>query len=250
MLRHSVLTLTSAIALTAAANAADIYSPAGGYKDGVAPPSWTGFYVGALGAYAHSDNNTLFGNPGFVGVSPEGVFVGGLAGYNWQGAFGHRSLVLGIETDIQGSNANDKHFEYNTNNNNLSTYEANLDWFGTIRGRIGYAFDTSLVYFTGGFAYGGLRNAVDLTGGGFKSDETGTGYTIGAGFEHKVSPALSIKFEYQYLDLGKSDPVGVPGAGYAGVPLSSLGYKVDDESFHTVRVSLNYQFLQGYQPLK
>ncbi len=88
--------------------------------------------------------------------------------------------------------------------------KSELDWFGTVRGRIGYAFDTSLVYFTGGFAYGGLDNQIDidhLEYWRYQNDGTATGYVLGGGYEYKFSLAWSVKAEYQYINLGRNDPL-------------------------------------------
>ena len=144
------LTLTSALVLAAAsANAADIYRPeAGGYKDGpayVPVNTWTGFYIGANGGYGwnanhHSDDL----------LDPAGGFGGGQIGYNWQGGFGFGPhLVLGIEADIQGADISDS----------VAGVKSQVNWFGTVRGRIGYAFDRTLIYGTGGFAYGEVETA-------------------------------------------------------------------------------------------
>jgi outer membrane immunogenic protein len=56
--------------------------------------------------------------------------------------------------------------------------------------------------------------------------------------------------EYQYINLGKNDPVGVSGSNTPGTPISALGFKVEDDAFHTVRVGLNYHILPAYESLK
>ena len=68
---------------------------------------------------------------------------GGQIGYNWQSG----QWVLGIEADIQGSGANDT----------FAAYKFSNPWFGTVRGRAGYAMNNVLLYVTGGLAYGGGR---------------------------------------------------------------------------------------------
>ncbi|ADP72495.1 porin [Rhodomicrobium vannielii ATCC 17100] len=194
------LTLASVVAI-ASANSADLYrGQAGGYKDGpiVAPvATWTGFYAGLNVGYGWNDD-----------ADADGIIGGGQIGYNWQGAFGTSPLVLGVETDIQGSDIK---------NDN----DDKLNYFGTVRGRLGYALGNSLVYATGGFAYGEFDGA----------DKTSTGYTVGGGVEHKFTPNLSVKAEYLYTDLGDNDS--------------------DNADFNTVRVGLNYHFgATGYEPLK
>ena len=139
------LSLTSILALPA--NAADIYR--GGLKDGppppiyVAAPIWSGFYIGVNGGYGWTAND----GP----LAPEGGFGGGQIGYNWQGLFGYSPWVIGIEADIQGAGISDSVSDV------LGSQENSLNWFGTVRGRIGYAAGPALIYATGGFAYGEVQ---------------------------------------------------------------------------------------------
>src|SRR4029078_3737370 len=82
-----------------------------------------------------------------IGTSPSGAMIGGTAGYNWQGA--GSPWVFGLEgdiawTNIRGSSALCGGLICETRNN----------WFGTVRGRVGYAWDRFLPYFTGGVAFG------------------------------------------------------------------------------------------------
>ncbi len=252
MLRRLVLTGASVIALTATASAADMYVPGpaagpGGYKDAPYVPSWAGFYAGVNGGYGWSDHNTQLADSDrdFAGLSPEGGFGGGQIGYNWQGMW-HPHLVLGVEADIQGSGVEDS--QSATLGLVTGHYKSDLNWFGTVRGRIGYAFDRALVYGTGGFAFGGIDNEVAYsTGVTYKSDTTATGYVMGGGVEYKFGPAWSAKAEYQYLNFGKNDPATASGTTYSSfTPVT----KVDEDAFHTFRVGLNYHFMPGYEPLK
>jgi outer membrane immunogenic protein len=232
------LTLTSALALAAfSANAADIYrgEPAGSYKDGpvYAPvATWTGFYAGVNGGYGWSAN-TLSGSD----FQPEGGFGGGQIGYNWQGGFGlGHNLVLGVEADFQGSGISDSASVPG------ASAESNLNWFGTVRGRIGYAFGPALVYATGGFAFGEVESKGSLVGvGSASATETQTGYVVGGGLEYQINPSWSLKGEYQFLSLDASD------RNAAG----PLGFTDQDRTeVHTVRVGLNYHVGHGYEPLK
>ncbi len=242
-LTFAALTLTSVVALAVSANAADMYrAPAGGYKD--APPpyvgvNWTGFYAGINGGGAWSEQNQL-ADPTipYGGLSPSGGFGGGQIGYNWQGIglFGP-SFVFGIETDIQGGSIG-------ASGTDIAGfgYKSDLDYFGTVRGRLGYGFDRTLIYFTGGFAYGGLNKR---TSDGYRYNDTATGYVLGGGLEYKFTPAWSVKLEYQYLNFGQNDAVTLGGASYR----ADTGVLRDDD-YHTVRIGLNYQFHGGYEPLK
>jgi outer membrane immunogenic protein len=226
------LTLTSALALGAfSANAADMYRApqgVGGYKDGpvYVANTWTGFYAGVNGGYGWtSDSSSL---PG-VDFQPEGGFGGGQIGYNWQGGLGlGGAWVFGVEADFQGADISDSAFGVTSK----------LNWFGTVRGRLGYAFDRTLVYATGGFAYGEVEKKIP----GFSQSETQTGYVVGGGVEYKINPSWSLKGEYQFISLDASDFNGVgPVAAFSNT---------DSTDVHTVRLGLNYHVGHGYEPLK
>ena len=105
------------------------------------------------------------------------------------------------------------------------------------------------MYATGGFAYGSVDNEITIIANipnhTYRKSGLDTGYVLGGGLEYQVAPAWSIKAEYQYLNLGKSDPVylGVPWSGFSGT-------KVEDDAFHTVRAGINYHVGSTYEPLK
>jgi outer membrane immunogenic protein len=227
------LMLTSAIAFSA--SAADLGR--GGDKDGpayVAVDIWSGFYAGVNGGGGESADSGL--------LSPSGAFGGGQIGYNWQGVLGlGPQWVLGIEADIQGSGISDNGVIGNT------SVESSLNWFGTVRGRAGYAMGPALFYFTGGFAFGEVESKGGFLGHGhgfgvpFGVTETQTGYVLGGGIEYKFSPAWSIKGEYQFISLDASD---LAGAGPLGITSG------DRSDVNTFRVGVNYHFGQSFAPLK
>ncbi len=235
--------LAMAAAAIVPASAADMYrGEMGGYKDGpvYAPvATWTGFYAGVNGGYAF-DARKEHG-----GLQDEGGFGGGQIGYNWQGIL-HPHLVFGVEADIQGTGIDNKGVT-TIFDGVPANHEISVDYFGTVRGRIGYATGPLLVYGTGGFAYGNVNNQFHVVANNnvFSSDSVQTGFAAGGGVEYKFSPAWSLKAEYQYIDLGHSDPVLTAGSVQRpGVP------KTGDVQLNTVRVGLNYHFGQGYEPLK
>jgi outer membrane immunogenic protein len=237
------LTLTSVVAL-ASANAADMYrapDAVGSYKDVYAPVNtWTGFYAGVNGGYAF-DAQARHG-----GILDDGGFGGAQLGYNRQGGFGLGShLVLGIEADIQGAgidNSANSQITFFTGAVHPDQHNISIDYFGTVRGRIGYAWEQTLFYFTGGFAYGNVNNSFhDLTTGlSYKTDHVQTGYVLGGGVEYKLNPAWSLKAEYQYIDLSHDN--ATDGLG---------GYIVTkDTELHTVRGGINYHLGTAFEALK
>lgn len=143
--------------------------------------------------------------------------------------------------------------------------ETNVDWFGTVRGRIGFTpFNPQLLlYATGGFAYGGVRNVFQYADifptvpsvlfGGAYHDSTKTGWTVGGGAEYAPIefPNWSLKAEYLYVDLGRTY-LSAAGAGIFQVgpvttinpPRPAFFSAAQDPStrFHMVRIGLNYHF--------
>jgi outer membrane immunogenic protein len=264
-------TLTSVAAL-ASANAADIYHApepfAGGYKDAPLVQSWTGFYVGVNGGYGWSANKSTassFADDGGVrsGVpvtsfDSNGGFGGGQIGYNLQ----RSRFVFGVEADIQGSGikGSGKAVANADFGDTIATANGNgdLDWFGTVRGRLGYTLDRSLIYFTGGLAFGGVKKpsltADDRKDGGTLAtlgggDTTKTGFVLGGGLEYAINPAWSLKGEYQYIDLGTTK-TSIAASDSVDGGNSVAGSLNTENKYHTVRVGLNYHVLPGYEPLK
>lgn len=163
--------------------------------------TWSGLYVGlnAGMGWANAGNITVTGPTAgssaiLGGNAGDGAFVGGgQAGFNWQSG----ALVYGLEADIQyvGSNRNASWGQY--------TWWANRDggdggYFGTVRARMGYAIDRTLIYLTGGLAYGGL-NSNPLTG----NTTSNAGWTLGGGFEYAFTNNWTAKLEGLYVDTGE-----------------------------------------------
>ncbi len=243
------LSLASTLAL-APANAADMYRPPEGvsYKDAPAPMAlWTGPYVGIDGGYAWGGNSSVTPPEGEVlliyipgggaGTSPasfgsQGGFGGGQAGYNWQNG----SLVFGIEGDIQAADISGSATA--TGTGGPATANNKLDWFGTVRGRLGFTVGTALLYGTGGFAAGGVQDSLTAKGTTAKHDATAAGYAAGGGLEYAFNPSWSGKAEYEYLNLGKDDLA-------AGGATATYNHE-----YNTVRLGLNYHIHPSYEPLK
>ena len=253
-----ISTVTLAGFLTvSAATAADLSRP---YE---APPpvipqsfSWTGFYVGLNAGYAWNNiDSPRWMNPSgspitSLSIDSSGGFTGGIQlGYNYQSSHtGSADFVLGLETDMQyadiGGQAKwGEHYGYNY------PYKAGADlsWFGTTRIRAGLAFDRTLVYATGGLAYGGgdkdkyCNYLVSLGGTGSCSDSTGFGWTLGAGMEYAFTDNLSARLEALYVNIDRDGShVTMPhtAAYYQGNSYKSSG----DTDFTVVRLGVNYKF--------
>lgn len=228
----------------------------GSYKDVPLMPDWNGFYMGINGGYGWADNDNygydedlVNGFAGYDGVGADGGFGGFQIGYNSQGAlFGFQPLLLGFEADIQGADFSD------TDRDTYGiTYKRRLGWFGTVRGRIGYAMPTTLLYFTGGFAYGGLKGRIvdySVSPENVYSESFNvSGGVLGGGIEYKMGPHTSVKIEYQYLDFGQNNPK-ISNGGVTPASANAAGFDINDDTFHTVRIGLNYDLNPDYVPLK
>ncbi|MBX9841448.1 MAG: porin family protein [Xanthobacteraceae bacterium] len=204
------------------ASAADLPVRAPAYVPAPAPVLWwNGGYVGANVGYGWSTvSATYLGATGSENFN--GVLGGGQIGYNWQWA--SSPLVLGIEADFQGT---DQRNDYLVGGVSAS---AGLDWFGTVRGRIGYAPGPWMAYFTGGWAYG--RFSADATAGGVtvSASDNRSGWTVGGGLEYKFTRNWSAKVEYLYIKAGSVDGVAF------GAPFS-----VDFKN-NIARFGVNYHF--------
>lgn len=246
-------------AISAPAAAADMRMPVKALPP-VAPIfSWTGFYIGVNGGGAFGTDHdvvvseTRFGVlapqgtwPGvgtFGSLQPVGGFGGGQIGYNYQ----VQNWVWGIEADFQGASIKDSTsatLAYISFPNTITVASQNkINWFGTVRGRVGVAFDRVLLYATGGLAYGENTYTLAMTDTfGFAAagsqKNTRAGWVAGAGVEWAFAPNWSLKGEYQYIDLGRRT-LTLPEAGpLAGFAISS-SIKTD---FHTGRLGINYRF--------
>ncbi|MFZ1952086.1 MAG: outer membrane protein [Pseudolabrys sp.] len=172
------ISVAIATATAGAAVAADLpRGPAPYYYQPPAVYNWTGFYAGLNLGYE-------WGKVTNSSIDPSGIAGGGQIGYNWQiGQF-----VFGAEADIQASAADDT----------FAPYKFSNPWFGTVRGRAGYAINNVLLYGTLGLAYGNL----DAQLGSLEENKTLVGWTGGLGMEVGFTPNWSAKVEYLYMDLG------------------------------------------------
>ncbi len=226
-----------------AASAADLSRPM--ITKAPPPPpmyNWTGFYIGAnVGVSWGSQDVTLNAPTAVITNSNhlDGVIGGGQIGYNWQGM--GSPWVFGLEADFQGSGQKgDGSFAIATTPATGIAYEDKLEWFGTVRGRIGYAMGdmgTWLPYITGGLAYGqGNINGSGSTAGtavAFNTTTTYVGWTAGAGLEWAFAPKWSAKIEYLYMDLGNGPTIAL-SPGFA----LTTGRLTDN----VARVGVNYHF--------
>jgi outer membrane immunogenic protein len=235
-----LIATTAAIALSSTAvHAADLAAKA--YMPPPPPPpapSWTGFYLGLNGGFGGDRNQYPFTVGGIAGTSTlnsSGFFGGGQVGYNWQFA---PAWVAGFETDIDAADI--QGLASTTAGAAAGSVGTRLDWFGTVRGRVGYLITpNALLYGTGGYAYGHTTSSANASAGGLVAGASVgkdvNGWAAGAGLEYALTHWLSFKTEYLFVDFGSTNlSSGITG----GVPFS-LSEKT---TVHTVKAGINVKF--------
>jgi outer membrane immunogenic protein len=224
---------------------------------GIAPGyNWTGFYVGINGGGAWSPDRNIFVNetfnnaPFFDGAfgsrSVQGGFGGAQLGYRSQ----HGPWVFGGEFDAQGGSINGRSREIVTpylSAGNSITFRTNecTDFISTLTGRVGYAFDRTLIYATAGGAVANTNiriNMMDTFGFDAAARSKGLrgGYAVGGGVEYGVSGNWSLRAEYQYIDLGNAL---ISAREFLGpVPSASNIYSTNRINYSTFQVGVDYKF--------
>ena len=243
-----------------------VFSPAALAADLPAAPfaapapifTWTGLYIGANMGAALSPGNPSFQSLGFgsnaFDLPPSGGgqagFTGGLqGGYNYQiGA-----AVLGVETDFNylencrnGTfGAPGAYARFGVNSYSLSGGCALS--YGTLRARLGYAFDRVLFYATGGIAYGGDRGNGSIVLGPAASGtyfaastpRSALGkYVFGGGIEYALTDHWFARAEYLHVNLGRDDQLFNNGAG-------QLYTSSQINQNNIFRLGLDYKFNSG-----
>ena len=197
--------------------------------------SWTGCYLGGHvgGAFAHKDitdpvqlvqDSFLF--PGAttgvttVNPSPSGAVIGGQIGCDYEFA---SNFVIGVEGSASGSTMrSSQNAVLPLGNPDIALVQANTDFLVGLTGRIGYAFDTVLLYARGGAALAGDKFEVSGTFTGLPYDFRGLdnryGWVVGGGVDWAFTPHWSVNFEYDYYQFGHGNVAMIDGInGFSGL---------------------------------
>ncbi len=166
---------------------------------------------------------------GNANITSSGFLAGGQIGYNYQ--FPASNFVAGVEADIDWTSIRGQlGASLNASDTGGDSLSANgyagshLEYLGTARVRLGYAFGNLLPYITGGFAYGQTSSYYNLnyatsptsapTGDiGNSAQHFQTGWTAGAGLEYQITPNLTFKTEYLYASLSPATLYSISGTG-------------------------------------
>jgi outer membrane immunogenic protein len=182
-----------------------------------APPvrmfTWTGCYLGGNGAagWGHKEAAdptaivTGVASVPLVTIDPKGWLIGAQAGCDDQFA---GNAVIGIEGAFSGGavKGNSTVVIPSGNPGDSALVSSKLDALASITGRFGYAFDRSLLYAKGGFAWANEQHsAVGVFAGApfdLEGPETRFGWTVGGGIDWAFSDYWSIGLEYDYYNFG------------------------------------------------
>jgi outer membrane immunogenic protein len=250
-----------------------------------APPApavaeWTGFYVGVHvgGALTHggvgNSSDPLFTGPYAplaAGTTGKGAVGGGQVGFNWQVA---PNWVIGVEgdgswTDLSASGAGVPVVVPGFGlvgpiPGARILFKSDVDWMASVRGRLGYLWGNSLLYATGGYAWGGFKDSATFTfrcqnppcqsvvATGGAPSKTDSAFVVGGGAQWKA-PGSRWSLGVEYLYYGFHDTRGFTGAETdpatgaqlrfglcaVGVPCN-VQFAVRDPGIHVARIRLDY----------
>jgi outer membrane immunogenic protein len=220
--------LVPAATLVAAvpALAADLASPPA-YPPAVPLFTWTGLYLGGQIGYGWGTDRLTVSPFGFgTDFTPNGVVGGAHIGYNLQ----LNQFVVGLEGDVEGTDISRSFSPGGVR------FDTSIPVQGSIRGRLGVAFDRALLYATGGAEFASFETSV--TGffrGVDQTSTTRTGWTVGGGIEYALTGNWSIRAEYRFADFGHFS-VATP------VTFGFGSFVNHHETENAVRAGFSYKF--------
>ncbi len=192
-----------------------------------AAPTWAGFYIGGHLGYGWSKATSVDSSDGFADHALKGGIAGVHAGYNFQ----FNQIVAGIEGDVSG-NFGSRWSDAITHPVTNDAHAANVHGLASIRGRLGHAFDSLLVYGTAGW---GWVNYSGLVSSGSAEPEAvrkwGGGAVYGGGVEWKYNQNLIFRLEGLHYALSKTEGVGSVGESF-----------IHFSNVNVIRVGASYHF--------
>ncbi|MAY61725.1 MAG: porin [Rhizobiales bacterium] len=219
-MKRILMTIILCTSSISALHAADMTMETTGMYD------WSGIFVGVQGGggwgNSHVDDNGLTSLDEELDI--DGGFLGGVVGAQWQNG----SFVYGVEAEINWSNISGN--EEIQLGNFIGT---EIDWFGSVNGRLGYAWDRVLLYGTAGVAFAGIETNQQLAPDSFAETESHVGWTIGAGVDYALTENLFLGAQYRYYDFGSEDYT-------PSDPIFTV--REQDVDMHTVSLHLGYKF--------
>lgn len=224
------------------------------------PYNWSGVYLGGQIGYAWTTDNVSWTGTaynldpaaGHFSDDQTGVIGGARVGYNIQP---NSWFVAGIEGSVDGTSLSKNttvplvDFAGVTFGSLAASSNAAVQ--GSIRGRLGIAWDRFLIFGTGGVAVTSFNSTYIDTTGFFTGvpgpnetiSITRAGFTFGGGIEYAITDNWSVQAEYRHSNFGHISDypfttpglvVGLPPGGY----FVANHYLTEDQ----VQVGFAYRF--------
>jgi outer membrane immunogenic protein len=223
------LVVLSVIGLSPAA-AADLPLPSPNFDANAPYTHWGGAYLGLNGGFGVGSSQWTEGLISTSIFNTDGFLVGGTIGFNYPVS----AVLFGVEGDLDWSSLNGNVGSCGVNGPGAAAAcETKNNVLGTVRGRMGYAFDRTLIYLTGGAAFGDVQTGLNPPAT-FDST-TKVGWAAGGGLEFAVTDAWSAKAEYLFVDLGMASCTSAANCGSAAGASVAL-------TENLIRGGFNYRF--------
>jgi outer membrane immunogenic protein len=178
-------------------------------------PDWAGLYL-------RDNSGAGGGSVPWPAIGPTTGFsspttpLNGNFGYNFQSG----NLVFGLEGSLAAANFDGRFTAPYLPAMTSAAWSPNMNWLGTVTGKVGYSFGQWLPYLKGGFAAADVGSPLQGATGAFsQTSQPLTGWTAGAGLEYQITPKLSLGLEYLYTDFGNGPGNGASGT-LGGAPIT------------------------------
>jgi outer membrane immunogenic protein len=217
--------------------------------------TWTGLYVGGQIGYAWGRDpvtwagtaNDLDLAAGAFTQSPQGVIGGAHVGYNLQY---NPWLVIGVEGSVDGTSLSKTVvvplIDLPADTFGSATFNSSASVQGSIRGRLGIAWDRVLIYGTGGIAFTSFNTSITDTTGFFTGvpgtnttiSNTRAGWTAGGGLEYAITDNWWVRAEYRYSNFGTTTDYPSPGVLPTGGFVAAQHHLTENQA----QVGFSYRF--------
>jgi outer membrane immunogenic protein len=223
----------AALAAAGPANAVDVVRAMPPPEISPAPYNWNGPFFGvSIGVATGTSQHTASTGDITPSFDISGGTFGFALGYNWQP---NKNLLLGIDTDISLSTKHGTSGYFGAPPGFLA--ETSERWLATYRGRVGYVFDSWMIYVTGGGANADVKIiATEPPAGIATESKLRWGWTGGVGVEAARIHSFTVKAEYLYVDFANAGYFNPPPPGFIN---RAGGVSVHD---HILRIGLNHKF--------
>jgi outer membrane immunogenic protein len=164
--------------------------------------------------------------------------------------------VIGVEGSVDGtsmSNTGALAFP----DGSILTLHTSADVQGSIRGRVGIAWDRVLIYGPGGVAFGEFNSQYNYDGFGAaigavqlkpfyassNFSDTHVGWTVGGGIQYAITSDWSVRADYRYTDWGSINEVLFSGTKFPTHFPNFFGYDGNHRvQQNQVQVGFDYKF--------